>query len=202
MISKHDIDAMRDEPRDRRTVIVNSDPILKYETPNGAFLPIRSPTGRIVQPPEVQEFEPRYFAPTDIVRELTATDFAVLEQRVLAHMAAPWFMLHGEPSTRRERIRDKIAARVEIVDTGYKTPCHLWTGPTSGAGRGGDYPRMSLDGATVAVHKVAWINEHGAIPPRKQLDHLCCQRRCVRDDHLELTTHKRNQKRRDQRRKG
>lgn len=52
---------------------------------------------------------------------------------------------------RRDRIREKILSRVEIADApeGMAAdlgPCQLWTGPTSGDGRGGDYPRMSLDG--------------------------------------------------------
>lgn len=98
---------------------------------------------------------------------------------------------------RRNRIRAKIMACVEVVDTGHVTPCHLWTGPDSGDGRGGGYPRMSLDGQTVAVHKVSWTNENGFIPGKKQLDHICRQRRCVREDHLELVTPKRNAIRRD-----
>lgn len=103
---------------------------------------------------------------------------------------------------RRERIRAKIMARVEIVDAPDDLapelgPCRLWTGPTSGNGRGGDYGRMNLDGQTVAVHIVSWTNENGFVPGRKQLDHLCRRRRCVNDQHLELVTHKQNQKRRD-----
>ena len=104
--------------------------------------------------------------------------------------------------TRRDRIREKIMSRVEIVDApdhmpAHLGPCCLWTGPTSGDGRGGDYPRMNLDGQTVAVHIVSWTNEHGFVPGKKQLDHLCRRRRCVNDQHLELVTHKQNQKRRD-----
>jgi hypothetical protein len=63
---------------------------------------------------------------------------------------------------------------------------------------------MSLDGQTVAVHKVAWTNEHGFIPGKKTLDHACRNRRCVRWDkdeadrtHLEMVTHKENCRRRD-----
>lgn len=103
---------------------------------------------------------------------------------------------------RRDDIRDKIMARVQIVaapawlDVALG-PCHLWTGPTSGSGRGGDYPRMFLDGQTVAVHIVAWTNEHGFVPGKRQLDHLCRNRLCVNDKHLELVTHKENQRRRD-----
>lgn len=103
-----------------------------------------------------------------------------------------------KPLSRREAIRAKIMACVEVVDTGYKTPCHLWTASDSGCGRGGGYPRMSLDGQTVAVHKANWTNEHGLIPGKKTLDHLCRQRRCVRDDHLEMVTQKQNAIRREQ----
>lgn len=98
---------------------------------------------------------------------------------------------------RRDRIRAKVMSRVEIVDCGHGTPCWLWTGPTSGDGRGGGYARMCLDGQTVAVHLVMWANEYGFIPGKKQIDHLCRQRLCVRPDHGELVTHKQNQKRRD-----
>lgn len=104
--------------------------------------------------------------------------------------------------SRRERIREKILARsVEVPPPPWlDTPCRLWQGPTSGStGRGKDYPRMTLDGATVAVHIAWWTNEHGLIPPRKQLDHLCRRRLCIW--HTELVTHKVNQKRRDKARK-
>lgn len=99
--------------------------------------------------------------------------------------------------TRRDRIRDKILTRVVVQpDTG----CWIWMGPTSGqTGRGRGYPRMSLDGATVAVHLAMWIVEHGPIPPRKQLDHRCRNRLCVNPgpEHTEMVTHKENQRRRD-----
>ncbi|KSV64030.1 hypothetical protein N185_35580 [Sinorhizobium sp. GW3] len=100
-------------------------------------------------------------------------------------------------SSRRDQIREKIMARVEIDPV---TGCYNWTGPTSGeTGRGKDYPRMSLSGQTVAVHKVMWTNEHGFIPGKKELDHACRNRRCVRPDagHVELVTRKENARRRE-----
>lgn len=102
---------------------------------------------------------------------------------------------------RREQIRAKIAARtVERPAPAWLDsalgPCQIWTGPTSGTGRGGDYPRFHLDGQTVAVHIANWVNEHGYLPGKKQLDHLCRRRRCVSDRHLEPVTHRQNQKRR------
>ncbi|WP_409999214.1 HNH endonuclease signature motif containing protein [Bradyrhizobium sp. SZCCHNG3015] len=60
---------------------------------------------------------------------------------------------------------------------------------------------MCLDGGTMAVHIVMYVLEHGPIPPRKQLDHRCRARRCVNADHLEMVTHKENQRRRDEARR-
>lgn len=107
---------------------------------------------------------------------------------------------------RRARIWAKVVQRVELAPAPYaglEGPCMLWTGGTSGdpgrgreKGRGHSYPRMTLDGATVAVHKAMWIVMNGPIPPRKQLDHLCRNRLCVQPLHLELVTHLENQKRR------
>lgn len=99
--------------------------------------------------------------------------------------------------SRRERITQRVMERVIEAAGALDTPCWLWTGPDSGGGRGGGYPRMSLDGQTVAVHIVMWTNQHGFVPGKKQLDHLCRNRRCVNPDHLELVTHRQNQKRRD-----
>ncbi|MGZ2455500.1 hypothetical protein ACVINH_000526 [Rhizobium anhuiense] len=94
--------------------------------------------------------------------------------------------------TRRDRIREKIMARVRIDEV---TGCWIWTGPDSGKeGRGAGYPRMSLGGQTVAVHIVMWTNEHGYIPGKKELDHYCRNRLCVRPEpkHVEMVTRKRN----------
>lgn len=106
--------------------------------------------------------------------------------------------------SRRDLIIAKILGRIQLVDHVHlSTPCWVWTGPTSGTayqgqkkGRGHGYPRMNLDGQTVAVHKVVWVHYEGFIPGRKQLDHLCRNRLCVNPDHLELVTHLVNQKRR------
>ncbi len=105
---------------------------------------------------------------------------------------------------RRDHIIEKIQSRCDIRHTGFilnnkPSPCHLWTGPDSGDGRGGGYGRMSLDGQTVAVHLVAYTHYFGYIPGKKKVDHLCNQRRCCNPQHLELVTHRENCKRRDSR---
>lgn len=97
---------------------------------------------------------------------------------------------------RREEIRIKVLSNVSIEAGPLSTPCWLWLAGTSGDGRGGGYARMTLNGGTVAVHRAMWTNEHGMIPPKKQIDHLCKNRNCVNPDHGELVTHKQNQRRR------
>ncbi len=99
---------------------------------------------------------------------------------------------------RRKKIFDKIMLRVVI---NHNTGCWEWQGPTSGKGRGGGYGRMSLDGQTVAVHIVMFTIFFGYIPGKKQIDHKCNNRICCNPDHLQMVTHKQNQKLRDERRK-
>lgn len=102
---------------------------------------------------------------------------------------------------------NRILRRLVLEDRGYvhkgvPSPCHLWTGPHSGNGRGGGYGRMSLNGQTVAVHLVVYSHYFGYIPSKKQIDHLCNQRACCNPLHLELVSHRKNQRRRVQRQEG
>lgn len=104
---------------------------------------------------------------------------------------------------RRAAIIRKVLDRCLWVDRGSPYgPCLEWQGGDSGKpgrgrakGRGHSYPRMTLDGLTAAVHRVVWITLNGFLPAKKQLDHLCSNRRCVL--HTEPVTHKENQRRRD-----
>ncbi len=99
-------------------------------------------------------------------------------------------------SERRLIIIDKVLERVFVDPV---TGCWIWQGPTSGDGRGGGYPRMHLDGQTVAVHRFMFVCVHGFVPGKKQIDHTCRNRMCVNPypEHTEMVTHKQNQKRRD-----
>ncbi len=108
---------------------------------------------------------------------------------------------------RRTEIMRRIFARVRLEPCeALGTPCWLWQGPRSGSGykgheapkkgRGHGYGRMSLDGQTVAVHIVMWVCEHGYLPGKKQLDHLCPNRHCCNPAHLDPVSHLTNQKRR------
>jgi len=55
---------------------------------------------------------------------------------------------------------------------------------------------MSLNGQTVAVHIVSYTNAYGYVPGKKQIDHKCNNRLCANPEHLEMVTHRENQKRR------
>lgn len=79
---------------------------------------------------------------------------------------------------RRSKIEARILTKVVkkflgYVENGQPSECWIWQGPNSGNGRGGGYPRMSLDGQTVAVHKVMFVNSNGFVPGKKQIDHKC-----------------------------
>lgn len=100
-------------------------------------------------------------------------------------------------SNRRSEILQRIKARVSVNP---ETGCWEWTGPTSGNGRGGGYPRMCLSGQTVAVHRVVYTHFNGYVPGKKQIDHKCRNRRCVNPEHLEMVTHLENQLRKSKRR--
>lgn len=60
---------------------------------------------------------------------------------------------------------------------------------------------MSLNGQTVATHIVAFTHYYGYVPGKKQIDHLCNQRRCCNPAHLEMVSHLTNQRRRAKRAK-
>lgn len=94
---------------------------------------------------------------------------------------------------RRDDLMSRICARL-VLDPA--TGCWLWTGPTSGDGRGGGYPRMSLDGRTVSVHRVMGMMFAGFVHPGRQFDHTCRVRRCCNPGHLQLVTNLENQRRR------
>lgn len=95
---------------------------------------------------------------------------------------------------RRAEIFARIRERVRLCP---RSGCWIWTGPDSGTGRGGGYPRFSLGDRTVAVHRVMATHAFGYIHPKQQVDHRCRNRRCVNPEHLEVVTHRENQRRRD-----
>lgn len=69
-------------------------------------------------------------------------------------------------------------------------PCKLWGGAVNGAGYGRRwYPPL---GKTEFVHRIAWIEARGPIPPGLEVDHECSTPACFEVAHLRLLTHRGN----------
>lgn len=106
------------------------------------------------------------------------------------------------PLNRRNNIIGRIMGNIIIhtdnnKDYSYNgSGCWIWQGANSGIGRGGGYGRISINNCTSAVHIVVYTHFFGYVPNKKQLDHLCMNRLCCNPNHLELVSHKENQKRR------
>lgn len=97
------------------------------------------------------------------------------------------FMKHGDPVAPRRppKRQDPMERFLSNVDkTG---DCWLWMASTWLGG----YGRFWIDGRTVLAHRWSYEQHIGPIG-RKQLDHLCRVRNCVRPDHLEPVTAREN----------
>lgn len=100
-----------------------------------------------------------------------------------------------------DKIMQRIIANILIMDTGYTSPCYVWTGSNSQQKRGNSYARMSILGVTTAVHLFLWKKFNGAIKKKYQIDHMCNNTLCVRLDHFQMVTHLKNQRLRAKRTK-
>lgn len=81
---------------------------------------------------------------------------------------------------------DQLPARLRaLVSLCPERGCWLWTGATSGKGRGGGYGRVKWNGVTQATHKVVWLLSGGRVLREgEQLDHRCAVRLCCNPAHL------------------
>jgi len=61
--------------------------------------------------------------------------------------------------------------------------CLVWTGQRDRDGYGTFWLRRRGRRA----HRVQYFHHHGSIPEGKIVHHLCCNRACVRIDHLQLS---------------
>lgn len=80
----------------------------------------------------------------------------------------------------------KIETRTTINDD----TCWIWTGSLNGSG----YATITHDGKPYSVHRIMFEYYSGErIPPGYEIHHAVCEnRRCIRYDHLALTTPSRN----------
>lgn len=63
--------------------------------------------------------------------------------------------------------------------------CKIWVGATNSCG----YGVKNVGGRKIDyVHRIAWKEAHGPIPPGYQIHHRCEERACYEVEHLELVT--------------
>ena len=72
-----------------------------------------------------------------------------------------------------------------------RTGCWLWFGTTTPTG----YGQIGVRGKTRYAHRVMYEAHRGPIPDGLEIDHRCRVRHCVNPEHLELVTHRENQRR-------
>lgn len=99
-----------------------------------------------------------------------------------------WKIRHALKGTKLSCPTDvgRWAAFVDKTDD-----CWLWTGTINNAGR----PTFRFQGGPVYAYRFAFEATYGPIPPGLTIDHLCCEPKCVRPDHLEAVTTQENTRR-------
>ena len=89
-------------------------------------------------------------------------------------------------------VQDQFSTPAEAFDARTmpltETGCLLWMGSADTRG----YGRIGIDGMPRLVHRFAWEQAHGPIPPGMQVDHMCWVTSCCNVDHLRLVTQAEN----------
>lgn len=90
----------------------------------------------------------------------------------------PWILREGIDYERQER--------------GYDSPCFVWL---HGKSRKGYGLRSRMGDRSTGVHRTAYEQTFGEIPPDLTIDHLCSQKDCVNPLHMEVVTRGENVRR-------
>lgn len=71
--------------------------------------------------------------------------------------------------------------------------CLIWQGATQTRGYGS--VAAGVRGLTKLAHRAAYEHAVGPIPEGMTIDHLCCEKRCVNVEHMEVVTRGENSRR-------
>jgi hypothetical protein len=82
----------------------------------------------------------------------------------------------------------RVASNIDLPDG--LTGCWVWINPGN---RG--YGSVRINGKHAPSHKALFEHANGPIHAGFELDHLCKNKACCNPDHLEIVTHKENNKR-------
>lgn len=84
----------------------------------------------------------------------------------------------------RETFAERFWAKVEKTDG-----CWTWTGKACNSF---GYGVVGVEGRQTQAHRAAYLLAHGSIPDDKVISHRCDNPKCVRPDHLEAVSQKKN----------
>ena len=85
----------------------------------------------------------------------------------------------------RQRFKDKVTKSGPRMP-GIPTPCWNWTGAVDGAG----YPKVKFLGQAITAQRAHYLLTGAELRTEQQAINICCNRKCVRPDHLVLGTRK------------
>src|SRR4051794_3499563 len=85
-----------------------------------------------------------------------------------------------------KRLEDRLRERTHVTGE-----CWIWTGRRNVDG----YGILRVGRRICAAHRLAFFVSRGPIEEGLELDHLCCERACVRPSHLQPVSHAENVRR-------
>jgi hypothetical protein len=107
------------------------------------------------------------------------------------HLEAVTPSVHNARTRKRSGYQPPPPREVPVIRAVDPGDCVLWHGCRDRDGYGAKW----VGGRRVMVHRWAYEQAHGLVPPGLQIDHLCRNRACYNPDHLEPVTVRENNRR-------
>lgn len=98
---------------------------------------------------------------------------------------------HGHPEAGGAYSHEPMADRIRRFSIEADSGCWEWQLAVNKIG----YGIIGVNGGSKFAHRMSYLSIKGPIPEGLELDHLCCNKRCVNPDHLEPVTRSENVRR-------